>query len=905
MIGNRLLLALAVALVCNTNAQASGADVEDLDVAHPHRYLEAQRKAEGMQRARDAWAKATTDPNQEKWDVRFLELDLIFDTTIARITGTVDFRISVVDGPLDTAVLDLDDRHTVTAVVSGGVATSATRSGDRVVITLDRSYATGEDVEFSVSYQGIPDESLGAFGFHSSYGVPLVWSLSEPFGARTWWPCKDTPSDKADSASIHFTVPKPLSAVSNGTLENVVDLGSQQRFEWFERHPIAPYLISIAAHDYAEFPTTYTSGTGPTMPVKIWSLPSQATAAPSALTKTVDMLGAFESRFGPYPFLDEKYDQAQFNWGGGMEHQTASSMCCWTSGPLIAHELAHQWYGDNITCASFTDIWLNEGFASYAEALWAEDQGGFEGYISTMRAAQYYGPGTIRVPESDLDNTGRIFSSALSYDKASWVLHMLRGVLGDADFFAFLQAYTNDPIVGYGVATTDDARRVAEQVSGKDLSAFFDQWIDSEWYPTYILDWTSAPATSGFDVTLSLTQRQTHRLYVMPVPVRILTTGSPVDLVIQSDEVTETVVVNLAEEPTAVQLDPDDWVLRAEEAAIGQPTMDSGILLVNGVSWNTYGNEITGAHADSVFTGHQPFDFWDVFGAPAGGYVPELPTPIGNGPIDAATLGRYSTVIWVGNDYDGDLPSWIDAAVISYLDAGGNVLLMTRLGANFLTQLRMDYLGAEIVNATDTVTDAAAVYPGLVNMPSIGTQNLVSSLSPTPVQPESQVLFLDAVDNTRALGMWRRPVEGGSFRNSGGHFAHIAGRPYRFDHSALRENTEVILTDIFGEPFGSPVGTDPLPSTGRSRWTSAVPNPFNPQVELRFVLATRGDVTIELFDARGRRVRTLHLAEQAAGPGAVRWNGSDDAGATVASGVYTARLRSADGVDQQKLTLVR
>lgn len=897
---------LAFGYVLLTFALAGAAEPDpfaDLDVFAPHRHAEALRKATAAQQWTQELARATTDPNQERWDVRFVDLDLDFDTVGESVAGTASFRVTVLEGPLVEVVLDLDAALTPTAATSAGGATAFSHVGDRLTVALDRPYALGELLEFSVTYSGTPDQAAGAFGVESVSGQPLIWSLSEPFGARTWWPCKDAPSDKADSASIKFTVPSSLIAVSNGTLEQVVDLGSKRRFEWFERYPITTYLISIAAYPYTEQTLSWQPQVGAPMPVTVWSYPASAGSALNAAFLTRDMLTAFEERFGPYPFVLEKYGQAQFQWGGGMEHQTASSMCCWNLPYLVAHELAHQWFGDQVTCADFTEIWVNEGFATYSEALWREVTEGPAGYFDEMLASRYLGGGTIRVPEESLDDFSRVFSSGLSYNKASWVLHMLRGVIGDDDFFAFLKAYASDPLVSYGVATTDDVRRVAEQVSGRDLTAFFTQWIDFPWYPTFAFEWSTREAGGGHEIDVELTQLQTHLVYEMPITVRITTASGSTDHRIEMNETVELATYASTEIPLGVELDPDSWVLSATEASVPAPSFDRGVLVVNGVDWASYGSEITSAYADSAFSGEQPFEFWDVFGAPAGGYVAQLPAPRGNGAVPPEVLGEYSSVVWVGNDFQGDLSYWIDAAILSYLGKGGNVLLLTRRGSQFLTQPRLDYLGARVLDGGDiTAGGALAQLPELVAMSAINTQTLVTPLEPSGAVGTS-TLFLDAAAPSRSLGHWRPSDGSATVRPQGGHFAHVAGRPYRWNRAQLRTNVETILGGLFGEPF-VPVAADATP-TLRTRLLEPVPNPFNPRVRVGFVLERNERAVIEVFDVRGRRVRTLLDEVRPSGEGAVVWDGSDDAGKTVASGVYTVSLRSGAHRDRTKITLLR
>jgi len=875
----------------------------DVDVHASHRHAEAHRKAAAAARMEAALGRTTADPNQELWDVRFVDLDLSFDPDAESVSGAVGFEVTVLDQPISKVVLDLDDAMNVSAVT--GDAASFTHVGDRIDVTLTRAFQPGETVSFGVNYGGTPDQSIGSFGVEQPYGENLIWSLSEPFGARAWWPCKDLPSDKADSASIKFTVPSDLIAVSNGTLENVVDLGTAKRYEWFERYPITTYLISIAAYPYTEQTLQWTPADGgDSMPVTVWSYPAQSGDALSAAYLTRDMLTAFEGMFGPYPFVEEKYGQAQFQWGGGMEHQTATTLCCWTSAGLIAHELGHQWYGDQVTCADFTQIWVNEGFATYSEALWREASEGRAGYLDEMRAARYLGDGTILVPEADLDDFGRVFSSNLSYDKGSWVLHMLRGVIGDEDFFAFLKAYASDPNVTYGVATTDDVRRVAEQVSGRDLSAFFTQWIEKPWYPTFALDWSPIDAQGIYGVDLTLSQLQTHWTFETPVQIGIVTEGG-VDDRVETVEFTGSTEIQASFSTTApvtdVVIDPDEWLLYAFEDRVESPTFDRGILLVNGVAWSTYANTIVPAYEDSVFTGNQAFEFWDVHPWTDQGFTfpSELPAPRGLGPIPPEILGQYETIVWVGNDYYGDLDAWLDGAILDYVHRGGNVLLMTRRGRNFLTQPRLDDLGTGFATSSDVIVGGLnAVHPDLVPIASTGQQSLVSPLE-IPSGGSTVNLFVDSGDPSRSLGVWRQPEPSPIPGRTKGSFVHLAGRPYRWDRVALRQNTETILTQFFQRATSTP-----SPAL-RTRLESARPNPFNPRTEIEFTLERGERVTIEIFDVRGRRVRRLLDAEKPVGDGAVIWNGLDDAGHPVASGVYNVRLRAGDQSDHLKVTLVR
>ncbi|NJR31235.1 M1 family metallopeptidase [bacterium] len=191
-----------------------------------------------------------------------------------------------------------------------------------------------------------------------------------------------------------------------------------------------------------------------------------------ALDKTAFMLDLFSQKFGLYPFIKEKYGHAQFGWGGGMEHQTCSSMGSFGE-TLMAHELAHQWFGDKITCKSWEHIWLNEGFASYGECLYTEavsGKSGYDSYINSFMTSAKTASRTIYV--QNINNINEIFNSARTYRKGAVVIHMLRGIVGDDKFFKILQNYMTSKNA-YGSATIEDFQTVAEQVHGQKFGLLF------------------------------------------------------------------------------------------------------------------------------------------------------------------------------------------------------------------------------------------------------------------------------------------------------------------------------------------------------------------------------------------------------------------------------------------------
>ncbi|MBK8166834.1 MAG: T9SS type A sorting domain-containing protein [bacterium] len=525
-----------------------------------HRAREAESKARAGMRLQKAEASrpAGAAKAMSDYDVRWYGLVLDLNPTTRIVTGTTTVRAQVVNGPLTSLQLDFGSQMTASAARSAGVPASFTWNSGILAINLDRAYGTGEIVDVAIDYAGNPSSS--GFGWNTYQGQPLIWTLSEPYGARIWWPCKDTATDKADSVSLDVTVPSNLIVASNGVLTGVsTPVAGKKTYHWRERYPIATYLVSLAIHPYAIINDVYYPQDGGTMPVTHYVLPSQLGAATAGYAVTVDMIEAFADAFGEYPFVAEKYGHAQFPWGGGMEHQTCSSMYYNNYDEyLIAHELGHQWFGDLVTCADFSHIWLNEGFATWLEAYWKEVRYGIASYHAEMAAARYLGAGTIFVENPN--DFSAIFDYYLSYLKASWVPHMLRHVLGDEAFFAALKQYRDTH--GFGAATTEQFQAVMESASGRDLAAFFQQWIYGEYFPRYDYSWRHEPAGAGWRVRLRIKQSQTNAgLFVMPLDVRIDTAGGPYTFVVQNDAPEQWYALEVPSAPTAVTLDPEDWVL--------------------------------------------------------------------------------------------------------------------------------------------------------------------------------------------------------------------------------------------------------------------------------------------------------------------------------------------------------
>jgi cytochrome c1 len=841
---------------------------------------------------------AAATPNQLAYDVNWYDLDLTFNPPGQQVSGTVRVRAKVLSGPLSTLDLDLNASMGVTAVTSAGVPATFTRPGDLLSVSLDRAYATGELVDVRVTYAGTPVQ--GSFGYTLANGRQLIWSLSEPYGARTWWPCKDLPADKADSVTIRYTVPSGLITASNGTQLSATDNGTQAVTRWRESHPISTYLVSIASYPYTHTLDWYRPSPTDSMRIDFFNYPETAGGVAAVQGKVKTMLGAYAARFGPYPFQDEKYGHAQFQFSGGMEHQTCTSLGAFAEF-IVAHELGHQWWGDLVTCRDFHHVWLNEGFATYMEAIWAESQGGPAAYHADLDLNKYYGPGSVYVP-NDQDES-RIFDSNLSYDKASWVLHMLRHVLGDATFFNAMLQYraTN----AYGTATTEVFRAACEAASGRNLTQFFQQWVYGERYPVYRATWTSHAAGGGYDVALTLEQRQSWQRFTMPVDVRVTTNAGPRDFVVPDSLASQSFTLHVDAQPVALDLDADDWILKQVDRPVVQPPFDRGVLVVNGVDWATYGAEITSAYTDRAFSGNYAIDFWDHFSAPAGGYPAVLPPPLGHGPVPPDVLGHYRNVVWVGNAFNGDADSWVQTPIRSYLDAGGNVLLLCKDAQVFLDDGLLAYLGITFTNLGATINDYVATRQGFVNLTRTGTQSAVAAFDTVRSQPDTQLLYKTTTGFTpqRGVGFVRLRASGAGLRAAGGRFALLSGRPYRWTHTNLNATTTKILSQYFLEPLN---GLD-VPGAGSGATgllaSAARPDPATGPTSVRLDLPHAARVRLEVVDVAGRIVRVVDAGVLAPGAHDLTWDGRDADGRATAAGLYWLHVRA--GADQAFRRVVR
>lgn len=465
------------------------------------------------------------------YDVKYHQLEFTIDPSTTFLEGITTTHFEAKE-TMTQVVFDLADNMMVSQVLFGGNSMSFSQnSDDELVINLLPTLNTGETGIVEITYSGNPISSgFGSYEQTTHNGDPIIWTLSEPYGAKGWWPCKQDLNDKIDSIDVYITTPtlnpdnEEYIAVSNGMEQNQVINGSQKTTHFKHEFPIPAYLIAIAVTNYQIYSHTVDNNGSP-FDIVNYVYPEDFSYAQSNTPVTVDIMELFTNLFEEYPFASEKYGHAQFGWGGGMEHTTVSFMGNFSRN-LIAHELAHQWFGNKITCGSWKDIWLNEGFATYLSGLVIEDFDGEPDFnlwkqqrINNITSQV---GGAVYLSDQDTTSVGRIFDGRLSYNKGAMVLHMLRKKVGDSNFFQGVQNYLADPDLAFDYAKTPDFVTIMEVSSGQDLTEFFNDWVYNQGYPSYIIQWQQ---NGPSEVQIQINQTQSHEsvdYFEAPVPLKLI-----------------------------------------------------------------------------------------------------------------------------------------------------------------------------------------------------------------------------------------------------------------------------------------------------------------------------------------------------------------------------------------------
>lgn len=466
---------------------------------------------------RSAVAPATTGAVNNS-NVIYDRINWYINPAVRYITGEVT-TIFIAASDISFIEFDLTDSLGVDSVIYHNRQLPFTRGNNVLHINLPAALPNGTMDSISIFYEGVPSSSgFGSFEQSTHDSVPIIWTLSEPYGARDWWPCKQNLQDKIDSMDVFITCPSAFNAASNGLLVGKIPSGENTTYHWRHRYPIATYLVCLAVTNYRVFVNLVPFG-GDTVSIFNYVYPESYDIDTSEAGFMINVMQLYDSLFGLYPFSKEKYGQVQFGWKGGMEHQTMTFMYEYNF-ELAAHELAHHWFGDKVTCDSWHDIWLNEGFAVYLSGLCYEHLGPVWFPIFkrvNILAAIDSAHGSVWC--DDTTSVSRIFNTNLTYSKGEVVLSQLAWMMGEHVLFEGLRNYLTDTSNAYQFGTTLSLQKHIEQVSGLDLTDYFNQYVYGRGFPSYQVQWSQ---DASRQVTLTIGQTQSDpsvQFFKIPIPI--------------------------------------------------------------------------------------------------------------------------------------------------------------------------------------------------------------------------------------------------------------------------------------------------------------------------------------------------------------------------------------------------
>ncbi|MBI4520504.1 MAG: M1 family metallopeptidase [Gemmatimonadetes bacterium] len=451
-----------------------------------------------------------------------------------------------------------------------GLSSAFASEANTLVIPSREAIPPGRKV-VEVFYRGTPADGL--FFDESLNSVPAAFADNWPNRARWWFPANDHPSDKA---TVTFTVrtQPTLRVVANGAVAD----SAGGIWRWTTAVPIPSYTMVIGVAPFQRAVLGRAAcGRAPAaangcVEVSVWGLPGDSAFAVRRFARAVDMVEFYAERVGPFPYEKLAHVQSTSRFGG-MENASAIFYARepWSRGTMgegvIAHETAHQWFGDSVTEYEWHDLWLSEGFASYFGPLYFESRDGPAAFSRLMASAKesYLGSQVVGRPIVGLPPDRDLFSllNENNYEKAAWVLHMLRKTLGDSTFFSGVRRYYDE--YRNGSATTADFRRIMEEVGAQDLGWFFDQWLHHPGYPQLDAEWSTRPLGGQYEVQLVLRQQQAVEWPTFRLPLDLVLRGANgteelhrIDAVSRTD----TFRIRTMAPVSSLAIDPNEWVLK-------------------------------------------------------------------------------------------------------------------------------------------------------------------------------------------------------------------------------------------------------------------------------------------------------------------------------------------------------
>lgn len=497
------------------------------------------------------------NPNTLNYDLTYQRMDVELDPAQYHISGSVTSHFKPKEN-LSSIYFDLTKALTVSEVHYHGQSLNFQQlNSNELKIDFQNTLNANVLDSLTIHYSGAPSTDNQAFSTSYQNGIPVLYTLSEPYGAKDWFPTKQSLNDKIDEFDFKITTPAQYDVAANGKLMSEIMLPNNKKLTfWRTKYPTTAYLIALSITQFEKLEDTMGN---PPFPFVNYVYNSTANNANlmERINWTKQAMLLFEEHFGPYPFRDEKYGHMEFSFSGVcMEHQTMSSMSSWGKY-VIAHELGHQWFGDKLTCKSWNDIWLNEGFASFSEHLVHEKLLlTHEEFLSYLRAKLNYitsqPGGSTYVSDNDLNNIGVIFSGRLSYTKGAYILRMMKWILGDDVFYQAVREYQDRPELAYNYVSTDEFKASILESTGVDFTEFLNDWLYGQGYPTYMIEWNQS--SDNQYVTFNVNQSQSHPsvdFFEMPLPIKLTgTNGEEVflrlDNTTQNQDFTEQVNFEIA-----------------------------------------------------------------------------------------------------------------------------------------------------------------------------------------------------------------------------------------------------------------------------------------------------------------------------------------------------------------------
>lgn len=536
---------------------------------------------------------STLIPHENKYDMKFVHLNLNLERTTKYLSGNAKTVARVSAAALDTFMTLLHENLIVDSIYFNNVNVPFTRADSMVKVAIVNPLPANTSFTAVVYYKGLPPNGGAAIGSgfsnasSGSWNTQVTWSLSESFVAYHWWPCKQVLTDKIDSSWVYVTTDSTNRVGSNGLLKNVVLNGNKKRYEWHSRTPIAYYLISVVVSRFREY-NLYAKPqylVNDSILIQNYIYNNAFTSNNWINTQKADLdemptvMEFLCDRYGMYPFYKEKYGHCMAPFGGGMEHQTMTSLGFFEYY-INAHELGHQWWGDNVTCKSWSDIWINEGFASYTEHLtaWYLDPPSFMPNLNYAHNDVMSQPGgSVFFTGADTMNSNVIFDSRLTYNKGGAIIRTLQFVTNNDSLWfrtlrGFQTTYKNNN------ASVKDFKNYYEAQTGINATQFFDQWYYGEGYPTFTMKYNTIGNTLVLQSTQSVSRPTVTPLFITPVEYRI-SRASMADTIVRvmHTNTVEAYYFTLNGTVTAVSCDPNNWLINKGLSLGLDPNVAAGI----------------------------------------------------------------------------------------------------------------------------------------------------------------------------------------------------------------------------------------------------------------------------------------------------------------------------------------